>query len=77
MFREGWFHRFCAALDTPGGHMLAGFGLIVSGFIGTSLKVPKAEDMVIAGITVITMGARGQNGKGTGVQPPPEAPKQQ
>lgn len=68
MFREGWFHRFCAALDTPGGHMLAGFGLIVSGFIGTSLKVPKAEDMVIAGITVITMGARGQNGRGAGTQ---------
>lgn len=72
MLREGWFHRFCAALDTPGGHMLAGFGLIAFGFVGTSMKVPKAEDMVIAGITVITMGARGQNGRGAGTATAPE-----
>ncbi len=71
---EGWFYRFCAALDTPGGHILSGFALVVLGGAFFLLKIGKSEELIVAGSVMVTFAAKGLNGKGAGVQPPPVQP---
>ncbi len=63
-----WWRNFLDSLDTPGGHIFLGCWLLVFGVFCVSLPwpIPKAEDLIVAGVTVITLAARGReraNGK--------------
>lgn len=66
---EGWFHRFCSALDTPGGHILIGFGVLIIGGVFAKLDVPHGPELITVGSTIVGFAAKGHNGKGAGVVP--------
>lgn len=52
-------------LDSPGGHILAGFIMILIGLAANNIA--SAAGLVASGATMVTMGAKGLNGKGAGV----------
>jgi hypothetical protein len=45
--------KFGDFLERPSGEVLVGFALIWTGVACWALKVPKAEDMVVAGFTLV------------------------
>lgn len=55
-------------LDSPGGHIIAGFVLLVIGLTAEKLGSGQATALIVAGSTMVTMGAKGLNGKGAGVK---------
>jgi hypothetical protein len=67
---EGWFYRLCAALDTPGGHILTGMVLIILGGVFLKVQIPEGKDLILFASGALMRSMLGQNGKGAGIQPP-------
>lgn len=57
---SGMFSRFVATLDTNGGHIICGFILLLFGAAMMQFKLPKAEDVLVGGLTVVGMSMRGR-----------------
>lgn len=72
---DGWFYRFCAALDTPGGHVLVGVILILIGGVFLKLSIPEGKDLILFASGALFRSMLGQNGKGAGLQQQPTKPK--
>lgn len=71
MSKDGWFYRLCAALDTPGGHMIFCFSLIVLGTVMCKIGLDKQGDTVIGGaVGAGLMAMRGLNGRSLQPKPP-------
>ena len=54
------FSLLVATLDTPGGHMLMCLLVILVGAGFALLKIPKAEDLIIAGSGALFISMRGR-----------------
>lgn len=73
---QGLFHGFCAGLDTPGGHMIMGVVMIIVGGVFSKFQIPHGSELIVSGIMLVGVAAKGQNGKGAGIQPAPPATEQ-
>lgn len=59
MNNDRFFARFVTVLDTPGGHMLVCVFIILLGAVLYHLKVPKGEDLMVAGAATLFQAMRG------------------
>ena len=55
---------FIAQLDTPGGHIVVCFGLIVLGALLFKLGIPKTDDLIVGATGVLFGSMRGRGGSG-------------
>lgn len=69
--QESWFYRLCAALDTPGGHIIIGVGVILIGGAFLKVGIPEGKDLILFASGALMRSMLGQNGKGAGIQAPP------
>lgn len=58
-----------SSIDTPSGHIVCGFLLILIGAGFYLAKIPKGEDILVAGATVVTVAMKGLGAK-NGSSPP-------
>ena len=54
------FARFCATIDTSGGHIQVCLCVILLGGLFALLKIPKAEDLIVAGASTLFLAMRGR-----------------
>jgi hypothetical protein len=57
---DRWFPRLVATLDTSGGHMLICLFVIGLGALFASIKLPKGEDLIVAGAATLFQAMRGR-----------------
>jgi hypothetical protein len=68
-----WRHTMqFSQLDTPSGHIVCGFILLIIGCGMYTLKIPIATEAMTSGLTVVAMAMKGLNGKT--VIPTPSGP---
>lgn len=74
MFSEGWFGRLCAGLDTPGGHMITCFLVIVLGAVLSKIGlVEEGRGLIATASGALLAAMRGLNGRSLQQSPPNNA----
>lgn len=58
--KDRFFSRFVTQIDTPGGHMLICLFVICLGATFTALRLPKGEDLIVAGAATLFQAMRGR-----------------
>lgn len=74
-FREPFFARFVASLDTPGAHMLICLTVICLGAAFYALRIPKGEDLIVAGAATLFQAMRGKGAENHDTRAPQRGPR--
>ena len=68
------FSRTMATLDTSGGHILVSFVAILLGALLSMLRIPKSEDLIVAGTTGLFLSMRGRGAENHDYNSPQAGP---
>lgn len=62
---ENMLRNLLAELDSPGGHVIASFMVMVMGAVFFKFGVPKSEDLIVAGLALFGRAMMGVSGSKT------------